>query len=76
MSLQPRKQANAIHILPNISRSKGNQTMKLGQLTDYNMRNNLNHTQHVVEKLFQNPSLKNQNWAKFQYAKLRAIERC
>ena len=26
----------AIHILPNISRSKGNQTMKLGQL---NMRN-------------------------------------
>ena len=50
--------------------------MKFGQLTDYNMRNNLNHTQNVVEKLFQNPSLKNQNWAKFRYAKLRAIERC
>ena len=28
----------AIHILPNIS-SKGNQTMKFGQLIEYNMRN-------------------------------------
>ena len=28
----------AIHILPNISRSKGNQTMKFGQLIEYNMR--------------------------------------
>ena len=26
------------HIFPNISRSKGNQTMKCGQLIDYNMR--------------------------------------
>ena len=30
---------NMIHILPNISRSKGNQTMKFGQLIDYDMRN-------------------------------------
>ena len=29
----------AIHIMPNISRSKGNQTMKLGQLIEYNKRN-------------------------------------
>ena len=29
----------AIHILPNISRSKGNQAMKLGQLIEYNKRN-------------------------------------
>ena len=28
-----------IHILPNISRSKGNQAMKFGQLVKYNMRN-------------------------------------
>ena len=28
-----------IHILPNISRNKGNRTMKLGQLIEYNMRN-------------------------------------
>ena len=29
----------AIHILPNISRSKGNQAMKFGQLIKHNMRN-------------------------------------
>ena len=28
-----------IHILPKISRSKGNQTMKFGQLIEYNMIN-------------------------------------
>ena len=28
-----------IHILPNISRGKGNQTMKLGQLIDYDIKN-------------------------------------
>ena len=27
-----------MHILPNISRSKGNQTMKLGQLIEHNLR--------------------------------------
>ena len=27
------------HMILNISRSKGNQTMKFGQLTEYNMRN-------------------------------------
>ena len=26
-------------MLPNISRSKGNQTLKFGQLTEYSMRN-------------------------------------
>ena len=28
-----------IHILPNISRSKGNQTMKFGQLREHDTRN-------------------------------------
>ena len=28
-----------IHVLPNISRSKGNKTMKFGQLIEYNMKN-------------------------------------
>ena len=28
-----------MHILPNICRNKGNQTMKFGQLIEYNMRN-------------------------------------
>ena len=35
----PGKQAIAIHILPNILRSKGNQVMKFGQLIEYNIRN-------------------------------------
>ena len=38
MTPQHRKQAIAIQISPNISRSKGNQTMKFGQLIEYNMR--------------------------------------
>ena len=39
MTSQPWKWTIAIHIFPNISRSKGNQTMKLGQLIEHNMRN-------------------------------------
>ena len=39
MTSQPGYQTIAIHILPNISRGKGNQTMKFGQLIEYNMRN-------------------------------------
>ena len=46
------KQMFTILILPNNSGSKGNRTMKFGQLIEHNMRNNLfkNHTQNVVEK--------------------------
>ena len=36
---QPDKQTIVIHILPNISRSKGNQTMEFGQLIEHSMRN-------------------------------------
>ena len=52
-----------MHILPNVL-SKGNQTMKFHQLTEYNMRKNFleSHTENVVEKLF------------LLYAKLRAVE--
>ena len=39
MTSQPGKQTIAIHILPNISRSKGIETMKFSQLIEYNMRN-------------------------------------
>ena len=39
MTSQPGKQTIAIYTLPNISRSKRNQTMKLGQLIEYNMSN-------------------------------------
>ena len=39
MNSQIEKQRNTIHILSNISRSKGTQTIKFGQLMKYNMRN-------------------------------------
>ena len=38
MTSQPGKQTTAIHILPNISRSKDNQSMKFRHL-EYNIRN-------------------------------------
>ena len=37
---QAGKKTIAIHIMPDISRSKCNQTMKLGKLVEYNMKNN------------------------------------
>ena len=39
MTSQPGKQTVAILILPYIARSKDNQTVKSGQLIEYNMRN-------------------------------------
>ena len=39
MTPQPGYQTIAIHILPNISRGKGNQTTKFGHLIEYNMKN-------------------------------------
>ena len=39
MTSQPGLQTIAIHILPNTSQIKGKQTMKFGQLIDYNKRN-------------------------------------
>ena len=39
MTSQHGSQTTAIHILPNISQSKGNQTMKFGQLIEYIKRN-------------------------------------
>ena len=38
MTSEP-EQAIVIHILPSVSRSKGNQTVKFGQLIECNMRN-------------------------------------
>ena len=38
MTSQPGLQTIAIHILPNISQIKSNQTMKIGQLIEYNKR--------------------------------------
>ena len=39
MTSQPGLQTIAIHIMPNISQSKGNQSMKFGKLIEYNKRN-------------------------------------
>ena len=39
MMLQPGQQAITIHIMPNISRGKGNQALTFGQLIEYNKRN-------------------------------------
>ena len=39
MTSQPGLQTIAIHILTNILLIKGNQTMKFGQLLEYNKRN-------------------------------------
>ena len=39
MTSQPGSKTIVIHILSNISRSKGNQAMKFGQLIECNMRN-------------------------------------
>ena len=39
MTSQPEKQIIPMQILPNISRSKGNETAKFAQLTECNMRN-------------------------------------
>ena len=51
------QQTISIHILPNISRSKHNQTMKFGQLIEYIMINIF--VKNVVKKLFPDLFLKN-----------------
>ena len=38
MTSQSGKQTITMHILPNISQSKGNQSMKFGQLIEYKKR--------------------------------------
>ena len=47
------KETIAIHILPNISRSKGNQAMKFGQLIKYSVRKMFfkSHAEIEVRKL-------------------------
>ena len=64
MTSQYGKRTIEKHILPNVSRRKGNQTMKFCQLKEYSMRNIFleNHTKNVVEKVFPETFLKNQNW--------------
>ena len=65
MTSQPGKQTITIHILLNILRSKGNQTITFGYLIEFNMRN------VFLEKIWTKCGgktiawtfSKNQNWA-------------
>ena len=52
MASQPGKQVITMHILPNISKSNENQTMKFRQLMKYSMRKSFlkNDTRNVIEK--------------------------
>ena len=58
MTSQPGLQTIAMHILPNISQSKGNQTMKFGQFIEYKKINVFfknyaeNEAGRVVQDLF------------------------
>ena len=68
MTPQPGSQSILIHILPNILRSKVNQTIKFGQLTECNMGNIFFlkiHKQNAVEKLKLVPDLflEDESWA-------------
>ena len=51
MTSQPDLQTIAIHILPNISQSKDNQTMKFGQLIEYNKINT--YLKKIMQKMKQ-----------------------
>ena len=53
MTSQPSEQTATIYILPNISQSKVNQTMKFGQLIKYNKKNIFlqNHAENEAETL-------------------------
>ena len=89
MMKQPGQQAIVIHIFPNISRSKGNQTIKFGQLIECNMRNLFlekikhkmwwrNQSETLSEKLKLGVSLDQQSKVLYGlfllYAKLRASD--
>ena len=65
MTSQTIQQIIIIHIFSNISRSKGNQTIKFGQLIEYNMKNiflEKSYTKCGAE-LVPGPFIKNQNEA-------------
>ena len=64
MTPQPETQTIAIHILPYISWRKGNQTMKFGQLVEYDTTNiflEKSYTEFSGETI-PKPFLKNQIW--------------
>ena len=63
MTSQLGKQTVTVNILPSISRSKDNQTMRYGLLIEYNMTNTFLEKSYtkMVEELFPDSSLKSKN---------------
>ena len=53
MTSQPGYQAIAIHILPHISQSKNNQTMKFGRVIAYNKKNIMQNILQGFSKILQ-----------------------
>ena len=78
MRLRFGQQIITIHMLPNISRSKGTQPVNFRQLIEYNMRNiflEKSYTTHnVVEKLISDPFIKNENWAYLRINSLKCYK--
>ena len=69
MTSQSGYQTIAIHKLPDISRSKSNQTMKIGQVIEHNNKNIFfkNHTENEAGRLLYRPIFllqKNFIWGK------------
>ena len=73
-------QTIAIHILPNISRSKNNQAMKFGQSIEYNRNIFFKNQTRCGRETISRPFSKESRWSIFLYslfllhAKLRVIE--
>ena len=68
-----------MHIFTNISRTKGNQIMKFGQLIEYNMRKKI--FLKIIHKMrwrcySQTPFLKYQNWAYLWINSLKFYTAC
>ena len=73
MTSRTGKQTIAVHILPNISRSKKHEAMKFGRLMEYNKRNNFfkiheeNEARETSRRflfVFQNSSMRSKsNWS-------------
>ena len=76
MSPKTEEQIITVHILPNISISTVNQTMKLGRVIVHNIskKPQKNHTQNVVEIIVSDP--KNQNRAYLWIKRLNIYRVC
>ena len=79
MTTQPGKQVIAVHILSNISKSKGDETKKCGQLIEYNMKKHFSSkTMHKIwwKNYPQTPLLRNWNWAYLWINSLKFFKVC